>query len=295
MSLRTAMPGWRATLIIQGVIVALVLAGLARKAAAQGPVAPPRRDDPGLRLEIAEKQQVYVPDFFSADALTSTPLVVFFHGAAWCAEQTFYDGRQNAVLVSVQKTASSDWDVWEIEFPGLISRVQKVLSENGVTSAPVGSVCLASFSGGYAAIRAILRRHADDPLITDVVLADSLYAPRLEGRPDDLDPSAMEPFVQYARRAAAGRGRMIFSHLYPPLEEHRGNTTTLTAKWLMKETGAVARPATGTNSRRAVLLYKAEKAGLTILGYSGMTTQDHFEHFYSMGDLYRRSSLPPAP
>ena len=44
-----------------------------------------------------------------------------------------------------------------------------------------------------------------------------------------------------------------------------------------------------------VVLYRASKGNALILGYSGMTNQDHFEHFYRATDALVMLSIPAAP
>ncbi|MCX7018616.1 MAG: hypothetical protein WCK47_11600 [bacterium] len=38
----------------------------------------------------------------------------------------------------------------------------------------------------------------------------------------------------------------------------------------------------------------ADTGNLHIFGYTGMTNQDHFNHFYAIGDLFKLTSLRPA-
>lgn len=273
------------------------------KPKSSGPIAPPRRDVPGKRWELGPKRQIFVPDFFAPGAKDErgnnapTQVVVFFHGAAWCAEQTFYEARKNAVLLTVNATGDGDFESMAEQFPGLLDSLRETLAAEGVTSAPLGALCLASFSGGYTAVRSILRDDVLAHRVNVVVLADSLYGPRLSGRDGPLDPIPQEPFVRYARRAAESdpAAEFWFTHLYPPLEEHRGNTTTVAATNLIKSVGAERRPYDHINSRKAQALYRADKGRFHVIGYSGMTTQDHFEHFYAFGDLLQLTSLAPVP
>ena len=51
----------------------------------------------------------------------------------------------------------------------------------------------------------------------------------------------------------------------------------------------------GTTSRGMQYGRRADAGNLHLIGVKGMTTQDHFEHFYSWEDLLRMSSLPEAP
>jgi hypothetical protein len=163
---------------------------------------------------------------------------------------------------------------------------------------PIGRIVLVSFSGGYTAVRDILHHPRLAERVADVVLLDSLYAPRIGEKNDRLDPIGMEPFAAFARRAADGRATMLFTHLYPPQEQHRGNTTTLAAAYLIDAVGAERKPVTGDderNSRGAKLLYRADKGNFHVLGYSGMTNQDHFEHLYSAADVLKLTSAASLP
>jgi len=265
-----------------------------KKSQQNQPIPPPKRDVPGKRFTLSIGQ-LYIPDFFDPALTEKTEAIIFFHGAAWCSEQTFYDGGKNAVLVSISSKDYSELFVDPNNFSKLIEETTKTLANEGITSKPIGKICLTSFSGGYVAVREILKHKEFQNLITDVVLADSLYAPRLEGKPNTIDPEAMKPFLEYAQRAASGECTFIFSQLYPPKKKHRTNTTTLTAAYLIKKIGAERTyPKSAYSSRKAKILYRVDKGNFHILGYSGMTTQDHFEHFYGLSDLYKETSLANA-
>jgi hypothetical protein len=160
---------------------------------------------------------------------------------------------------------------------------------------PVGKICLASFSGGYTAVRQILTFDDVVQHVSDVVLCDSLYCRRIGGENSDLDELQMAPFLDYARRAAAGEKNFFFSQLYPPEEQYRGNTTTQTAEYLIHHVGAKKMPLQNEKTSRGTpVVYKAEMNGFHVFGYSGMTNQDHFEHLFSMHDVMKKTSLPDA-
>lgn len=261
----------------------------------RNPIPPARRNVPGKHFILPSRHQVYVPDYFKPDLTTQTCFVVFFHGAAWCSEQNLYDSRKNAVLVSISEGRMENYVKWGEQLLPLLREVQKRLADDGVTSKPIGPLCIASFSGGYGAIKSILSEPEYTPLISDVVLADSLYPSRAEGDKNAVDPDAMEPILKCARRAAEGKVGFWFSHLYPPEAAYRDNTSTLAAAYLIDKLGLPKYHAAGYTSRGSQIMYRAERGRLHIFGYGGMTTQDHFEHFYALSDLLRRTSLPSAP
>jgi len=257
-------------------------------------IAPKRRNVPGKRFPLS-LGELYVPDFFTTQGQESTELVFFFHGAAWCAEQNFYDAKKNAVIVSI--TVKNYGYPQVFKYPqalkNLIEEISGILKENQISEKPVTKLCLASFSGGYSAIREILKHEETLPLVTDVVLADSLYAPRIK-ETDAIDTDALAPFLRFCERAARGEVNFFFSQLYPPEEKHRNNTTTLTAAYLISQLGAEKKDTSTTNSIGMQLLYRADKGNFHVLGYSGMTMQDHLNHFYSLSELLAQTSLTPA-
>jgi hypothetical protein len=278
------------------VIVALLLApAIAASAQSTRPtsrpggeiVPPPRRDVPGKRTTL-KCGELFVPDFF-APAEDGTDVVLWFLGASWCAQQVFYDAHKNAVLMSSNAATLKKGFAADADLQDVLDEIEANLGGR-----KIHRICLASFSGGYTAVRDILRLGKFSELIGDVVLADSLYAPKVAGSKDQLEPAAMEPFLNYARRAADGQGVFLFSHLFPPEEQYRGNTTTLAASYLIDHLGVPRQSASGTNSRGARLLYRADRKQFHVLGYAGMTNQDHFEHFYSAADLLRQTSLKDA-
>ncbi len=277
---------WFAFLLISAVCLPL--------AAAEGPVAPERIDVPGRREQLSIGQ-LFVPDYLEVSARKPVDLVVFFHGAAWCSEQNFYQSRRNAALVSISLKA---YDT-EFENP---ARFQSLLKETaraiGGKSGDVklGRICLASFSGGYAAIWRILQDSQAFGQVTDVVLADSLYCQVLDrnSSPPKLNEDHMQPFLEFARAAARREKRMWYTHLFPPEEQHRGNTTTLTASYLIDHLGAFRMPRDSTNRLGMRLLYSCDLGEFHVRGFSGMTTQDHFNHFYVMADYLAKTSFGRA-
>lgn len=254
---------------------------------------PARRNVPGTRFP-ASIGDAFVPEFYDSSLSSSTDVVLFFHGARWFAEQAFHDAHKNAVLISVSlkeyERVFRDSDA----VTQILNATRDGLAREGTTSAAIGRICLVSFSGGYSAVREVLKQERFTHQITDVVLADSLYAPRVKGKDTELDPVAMAPFVTYARRAAAGECTLWFSHLYPPEARYRGNTTTLAADYLIEAVKAKRQAAEGTNCAGARLLTRADLGGFHVLGYAGMTNQDHFNHLYGVSDLLRLTSLTPA-
>lgn len=270
-------------------------AGAPALAQTSAPVPPPRVDVPGRRVTLSTGQ-LFLPDYLKVAQDRPVDLIVFFHGAAWCSEQNFYQSRRDAALVSVSLKSYDS----EFENPERFQRLVRECAEAiGGKGGPVklGRICLASFSGGYAAVWRILRDADAFRCVTDVVLADSLYCQVLDRKssPPKLNEDHMRPFLEFARAAARREKRMWYTHLFPPEQKYRDNTTTLTASYLIDHLGAFRMKRDSTNRLGMRLLYSCDLGEFHVRGFSGMTTQDHFNHFYVMADYLAKTSLRRAP
>jgi hypothetical protein len=94
-------------------------------------VPPPRRNVPGQRVKLAAGE-LFIPDFFKPD--DRVDLVIHFLGAAWCAQQTFYDARKNAVLLVANAKTLSEGFPTSDKFDALILEVSNQLGK------PIGKV-----------------------------------------------------------------------------------------------------------------------------------------------------------
>jgi len=255
-------------------------------------IPPERRNIPGQRLTLS-LGQLFIPDRFRAPAGGKIDLVIFFHGASWVAEQCFYSAKLNSVLYSISLKDYQKPFEKETSLQDAVEEVTAALRSNihgGILR--IDRICLASFSGGYVAVREILKNEGSYARITDLVLADSLYCAyedpqtRLRLREDQL-----AVFLKFAEDAAKGKKRMWYTHLYPPEEKYRDNTTTRTASYLIDRLKGVRVAQNKTNSLGMLLLYSCDVGDFHVRGYSGMTHQDHFNHFYNLAEYMEMISF----
>jgi hypothetical protein len=220
--------------------------------------------------------ELFVRDFFRADG--QADVVVWFLGASWCAQQVFYDAHKNAVLLVVNAATLKRGFPQSADFEDVLKEV------GGALQAEIGPVSLVSFSGGWTGVRDVLSHPELTKRIDNVVLLDSLYA---------RDEKSLAPFVEFAQRACDGEKTFVFTQLYPPLAEHRGNTTTVCAMKLIERL-KLDREDVNEKVGERTLLYRASKGNVHILGYSGMTNQDHFDHFYDAARAIKMTSIRDA-
>ncbi|MCX7919487.1 MAG: hypothetical protein N3A72_07740 [bacterium] len=256
-----------------------------------GIIAPKRIAVPGERFTLSTGQ-LFVPDYFKPKKDGRFNLVVFFHGATWCSEQVFYPAKKNAVLVSI--TVPSYQAVFQdtTRFQQILDEVHLTLQTANIIPHPkLSKLALASFSGGYVAVREILNVPEYYEQVDAVILADSLYCAFTDTTRTVLVEEQMAPFLKFALDAASGRKSFWFTHLFPPEEKYRDNTTTKTAGYLIERVHAKRIYQHKTNTLGMILLYSSDKKGFHIRGYAGMTNQDHFNHFYNLAEYYKKLSF----
>lgn len=279
-------------------------------------VLPERQSLPGKRFNLP-LGELFVPHFYNAELTTGTEVCVFFLGAAWVTQQNYDSARKNAPLVTIGFPTLGEYGPAfksPKAFRDVLDSVQAKLVEENFTTRPITKVCLASFSGGYSAVREILSQREYADLVTDVLLADSLYPARTKDKPPKIDPASAKAFTDFALKAAAGEKTMWYTQLFPPKPHERGNTTTMAADFLIDAVGAERKwflgagpdsaPTTETlhndyaatrNAAERAVLYRADKGNFHVIGYAGMTMQDHMEHLYRVHELFEKSTLTPAP
>lgn len=256
-----------------------------------GIIAPKRIDVPGQRFSLATGQ-MFIPDYFKPRKDGKYNLVVFFHGAAWCSEQVFYPAHKNAILVSVSVKSYSETFSDTTRFQQILDEVNLTLETAKIIAHPkLNILSVSSFSGGYSAIFEILKVPQYYDRISNLILADSLYAGFTDTTRTVLIEEQISPFLMYAQDAAKGKKMFWFTHLYPPEEKYRDNTSTKTASYLIDRIHAKKVVQHKTNKLGMLLLYSSDKKGFHIRGYSGMTNQDHFNHFYNLAEYYKKLSL----
>jgi hypothetical protein len=239
---------------------------------------------------------MYIPDYFHAGPEGEFDLLFFFHGAAWCSEQNFYDSRKNAILVSISLADYQKYFQDTTRFRKLQQEVNYVLESTKLIPHPrLHKLAMSSFSGGYSAVREILRTPDYLNQVSELVLADSLYANYTDTTRKYLAAGDMKPYLDFAGQAALKKKSFWFTQLYPPDPQYRDNNTTVTARYLIDKLGLVFKDRNETQANGMKLLYLAEKGNCHIMGYAGMTNQDHFNHFYNISEYWKKLTFADGP
>ena len=234
----------------------------------------------GTRTKLSLGTLVITP---SAQRRKTVRLVVHFHGAAWLAEQAATRRWRSVAVIAVEAGNGSGVYAQTMRDP---ARFASLLEEAArVSGKRFHPVIVTSFSAGYGAVREILKDHANWSRIDAVVLCDSLHAGYVDGKAGQVDPANMQPFLDFAREAAAGRKQMFITHseLFPGTYA----STTETADWLLEQLGLKRRPVLRRGPGGMQQLSEAKTGGFTVKGFAGNSAPDHIDQFQGLAEWLR--------
>ncbi|KYF53868.1 hypothetical protein BE08_42800, partial [Sorangium cellulosum] len=215
-------------------------------------------------------------------------VIIHFHGHE-ALRKEFVKTAEGAVLVGIDlgigSGAYSSAFSAPYVFENLLDSIERaVAKKTGKKRAYVRKLGLSAWSAGYGAIEQILRQPAGKR-VDALVLLDSLHAGYADEQQRKLKVAQLEPFIKFARRAAAGEAFMFMSHssILPP-----GYASTAeTATFLVKQLRGTPRGA----SRRDVLgldmIQRFDRRGFHVRGYTGDDKPDHCAHLGLMADVMR--------
>ncbi|XYI00843.1 hypothetical protein ACMHYB_14200 [Sorangium sp. So ce1128] len=215
-------------------------------------------------------------------------VIIHFHGHE-ALRKEFVKTAEGAVLVGIDlgigSGAYSSAFSAPYVFENLLDSIERaVAKKTGKKKAYVRKLGLSAWSAGYGAIEQILRQPAGKR-VDALVLLDSLHAGYADEQQHKLKVAQLEPFIAFARRAAAGEAFMFMSHssILPP-----GYASTAeTANFIVQQLRGKPRG----SSRRDVLgldmIQRYDRGGFHLRGYTGDDKPDHCAHLGLMADVMR--------
>ena len=221
-------------------------------------------------------------------------LLVFFHGSppVVCSNLTWSGKLAPVVVVNFAGLSAAYAGPFRDtnRFGAMLREARLKLDERAGQSLETGRLAVASFSAGFGAVREILRQPEYFQQITDLVLADTLYAgfATNTGRRVVM-PAHIEEFVRFARRAASGEALMVLTH--SQLVPGGYASTVETADAILDALGLRRETASGTDATAMTLLSTAKKGGFVLRSYEGTTGQDHMNHLRRVGLALGDTSL----
>ena len=223
-------------------------------------------------------------------------LLVFFHGHPPTVRSNLVRSRKSAALVVINFNGLSAAYAKPFEdtnlFGKILTNARKELSRQSGRELTQGKLAVASFSAGYGAVREILKQRTWREQITDLVLADSLYAGYVErDGANAVNPEHVRDFIRFAQRAARREATMIVTHS----EQVPGGyaSTTETADELLRALDARRFRTSAEFSPPGMELRSwGGLRGVQVLGYRGDTPEDHMNHLRNVAEALKLTSLP---
>jgi len=242
-------------------------------------------DIPGRRVNLSAGT-LLVPR--TARIRPTMPLYIHFHGAPWVAEQSIATVNPRAAIITFNLGAGSGIYSRAFHDP---ARLQQLLQEAAKAINPDNPpqfkpIVLSSFSAGYGSIREILRNRDNWRYIDHVVLVDSLHTGYIpDGAPGPLDPAPLQPFLDFAHEAVAGKKVLVYTHseIFPGTFA----STTETANYLITTLGLKQHPVLRWGPGGMQQLSDLHVKGLHILGFAGNSAPDHIDQFHALQQWLR--------
>jgi hypothetical protein len=237
-----------------------------------------QENPPGRRIAL-ETGSLYIPKKLQRQK--RMPLFLHFHGAGWLPEVAAARyGKAAAIAIQLGSGSS----VYARPFAG--GRLFRALIEEAETKSGVrfGPLWLTAWSAGYGAVREILKQDRDYQRVQGVLLIDGLHTDYTEGRA--VVGESMEPFVRFARDAAAGRKKLVIAHseIYPGTF----SSTTETADYLLAELRLRRKAVLKWGPMGTQQLSEVRRGGFTLLGFAGNSAPDHVDELHSLAAFLGR-------
>ncbi|MBI5534636.1 MAG: hypothetical protein HY898_18060 [Deltaproteobacteria bacterium] len=251
--------------------------------------------DPGFgiydRWQNVSTGQMIAPQKGGITRSCSFDLVVHFHGHEPVRKE-FVKTATGQVLVGIDMGLGSgpyaDGFADPSRFERLLSSVEAAMAKRtGKDHCSVRKLALSSWSAGYGAIWRILSQPAGRK-VDAVILLDSLHGGYTQT--GEVADTMLEPFVAFARAAAARQKFMYLSHssIQPPGYA----STTEVARYLIKKLGGREKAAKRDDVLGLEMYAKFDKGNFHVRGYGGDDKPDHCAHLGLMADVMRMRIEP---
>lgn len=216
-------------------------------------------------------------------------LIVHFHGHEPIRKE-FVKTAKGSVLVGIDLgigsgAYSSTFSSPHV-FTNLITSVEAAMAKKtGNKNAHVRHLALSAWSAGYGAIEQILRQPASAKRVNAIVLLDSLHTGYVDEHSKALKTVQIEPFIDFAKRAAKKQTFMFMSHssIIPPGYA----STTEVATHVISELKGKPKKAKRADVLGLDMIRRYDKGDFHVRGYTGDDKPDHCAHIGLMADIVR--------
>ncbi len=297
-----------------GLICALVTAH-AQPAAISPPVMSPRAiakpaaPPAGRQLNIVDgdcEGTLFVPQSWRLATNGQVPLTIHFHSATWFAiDEHLRHGLKDPLLAFYLGEGSSKYSK-PFADPQRLERMlrlteQQLATSTGTNFPHIASIDISSFSAGYGAVREILKSPEYRKLIRRVVLCDSMYGSfeaGADGKSNRVPAREhIEPWLPFARAAAAGEKTFVLTHSQVPTANYANSAEC--ARALITAVGAPIQNISAGSIPAAQgefpLLYRSDLGNFHVWGYDGTNAMAHMIHARHLAEVWQTLDAAEPP
>ncbi|HVY48832.1 MAG TPA: hypothetical protein VHB21_23245 [Minicystis sp.] len=232
--------------------------------------------------------QALIPTNGATNKKGEFDLVIHFHGHEPVRKE-FVKTSRRVVLVGIDlgigSGAYSSAFSAPYVYPKLLESIEAAVAKHdGIPKAKARKIALSSWSAGYGATEMILRQTGGRG-IDAVLLFDSLHDGYADENAHTLKGEQIEPFVAFARKAAAKQRFMFMSHssIVPPGYA----STTEVAHYVENKLRGKPRHVAREDVLGLDMIERFDKGFFHVRGYTGEDKPDHCAHIGLMADVMR--------
>jgi hypothetical protein len=222
------------------------------------------------------------PKTLKLDAAGRFPLIIHLNGDEPVRKQLIKSG-QPFVLFTLTLDPSRGYAplfTGSHLYQAIVAGVERGVSKQLAAPARAGHVAMSAWSAGFVGIEAELGQpNAGD--LDAVVLIDGLHAPRAN---DLAFKAQLQPFVDYAKRAAAGERLLFVSH--SSIDPPDFASTTECAHYLVSSLGGKPEAVRRADPWGLELVEYFSRGDFHVRGYAGNDKADHCAQLVVLRDAF---------
>lgn len=208
-------------------------------------------------------------------------LVLHFHGDE-PVRRELVNSRQKLVLYTISLSPNENYATLFTGtglFDSIVQQVERSLTKMYGRDTHLAHLALSAWSAGFTGISAILAQSSVSR-VEAVVLIDGLNAPRKA----DILKLQLQPFVEFARRAAADERFMLITH--SSIDPPDFASTTETAHFMIAALGGQPQAVRRSDSLGLELVEFFTRGSFNVRGYAGNGKADHCAQLALLRDAF---------
>lgn len=234
--------------------------------------------EPWSRLS---RGQLLVPRQGAVDDSGEFVLVIHLHGDEPARRELIESG-QRFVLYAITLPLDQSYAPLFVArgLETMVSEVEATLSAKAGKAVRAGHLALSAWSAGFVGVGAALAQTGGRE-VEAAILIDGLHAPRGD---KNAFTAQLEPFVDYAARAARGEGFLFVSH--SSIDPPNFASTTECAHYLISTQGGKPQAVRRSDPFGLELVEYFTRGDFHVRGYAGNDKPDHCAQLALLRDAY---------